>query len=89
MPFCGLEQEACAEEVSQDKSGCLVPCRGLYADIQYTEDDFSISEDSTQGGIQLLADIFDKYKEHKNLLGKTLLFDPTSESFSKFSNRVF
>ena len=62
----------------------MVPCTGLYADIQYTEADLDISADSSQEGGQLLSDIFDKYKEHKNLFAKSLLFDPNSENFSKF-----
>ena len=79
-----MEQEACAEEVSEERAGCFVSCTGLYADILYTEGDLTISVDSTHKGLQLLADIFDKYKEHKNLFAKNLIFDPTSETFSKF-----
>ena len=82
-PSCGLEQEGCAEEVSRHKEGCRVSCTGLYADIQHADGNIIVSTDSQQRGTQLLADIFDKYNKHKNQFAKNLVFDPTSNSFSK------
>ena len=56
-------------------------CTGLYTDTLYTVSHSPVF--SKENGIELLADLHEKYNEHKNLFAKNLLFDPTSESFSE------
>ena len=56
-------------------------CTGLYTDTLYTVSHSSIY--SKGNGIKLLADLYEKNEEHKKLFAKNLVFDPTSESFSK------
>ena len=34
VPFCGPEKESCAANQTLRDQTCLVPCSGLYADIQ-------------------------------------------------------
>lgn len=86
---CGLEQEECVTKVSQERGGCLVSCTGLYADVQSLDGNLNITANSTQEGIRLLVSIFDKYNEHKNSYAKSLMFDPSSDSFSKFVLGIF
>ena len=46
-PICGPEKEACvANQTLKDKS-CLVPCTGLYADIQ--QDMAELEQKMTKG----------------------------------------
>ena len=45
MTFCGPEKETCVANQTLWDDKCLVPCEGLYADI---EDD-SLKEDTMKG----------------------------------------
>ena len=75
------------EEVASDPGHCLVTCTGLYADIEHIKDDLDMTSNSK--GIQLLLSVFDLYKTHKDSYVKNIVFDPASESLSKYSQNYY
>ena len=34
IPYCGREKETCIANVTLRDNECLIPCEGLYADIE-------------------------------------------------------
>ena len=56
---CGPRGTQCFRELPEDPAGCLLPCQGLYADIQHYQE----TQDIRQG--EEFSDILDQYESYK------------------------
>ena len=64
---------ACYTAVSKGRLGCRVSCTGLYADVEFTENDAKkqAEDQATFDSLQ------DQYNTYRGNYARNLLFDPT------------
>ena len=64
---------ACYTAVSKSRLGCRVSCTGLYADVEFTENNAKkqAEDQATFDSLQ------DKYNTYRDNYARTLQFDPT------------
>ena len=77
--FCSPNATSCYTAVSRDTHGCKVACTGLYADVQFTEDDLS-KPGKDMDKFKILQE---QYHAYKSNYAKNIKFDEGTETLSK------
>ena len=67
MPFCGAVEETCIARALQKDHGCLPQCTGLYADVEYSEEDHKMP-DKIDGRDEMLLNMLKDGRMDLNIL---------------------
>ena len=75
--FCSPVSTECYNNISNSMSSkCEISCTGLYADVQYVE-----NEDWQE---KKMEKIIKEYRKYQAQFGKDLVFDPEEQSLGKY-----
>ena len=77
VSYCTLGEEECVSEATEAADDCLVSCYGLYADIQHTK------ETATKDNLMYIIEGYTKFKDQ---FSKSMVFDPASDTLSKYQD---
>ena len=78
--ICTFNESSCYEPLLKESFGCITSCHGLYADVQFVEEDSRLN---TAVDAERFFELANEYKEYRNKLMKNTRFDPTQHSLSK------
>ena len=85
--ICTFNESSCYEALLKEFFGCITSCDGLYADVQFVQEDSRLN---TAMDAERFVELAYEYKGYKNKLMKNIRFDPTQASLSmKFYRCTF
>ena len=77
--FCSPVSTECYNNISAAdavSSSCKIPCIGLFADVQYVENE--------EWQEKKMEEIIKEYRKYQAQFGKDLVFDPEEQSLGKY-----
>ena len=81
---CNANGRTCADREASKTYGCKTSCGGVYADVQWINEDVGRSKD---GGMEESQEAFyslvDEYREYKKNYARTFRFMASADNFGK------
>ena len=87
--ICNAKGRTCADREASKTYGCKTSCKGIYADVQWIDEDVGRSKD---GGMEESQEAFyslvEEYREYKKNYARTFRFlasaDSVEDNFGKY-----
>ena len=76
----------CYQQLVKDRQECLVPCSGLYVDVQYLEDSSAVLKETHHGifGSELVH-LMEQYQNYRKGYVNNVEFDPAGHNQGEIS----
>ena len=87
--ICNAKGRTCADREASETYGCKTSCEGIYADVQWIDEDIGRSKD---GGMEESQEAFyslvDEYREYKKNYARTFRFLASADNYGKYSQNM-